>query len=71
MAHFYWELPLVRDKSKGVRRLTPGECFRLQGFPKDYILACQKDKSLYKIAGDASSVKLLEVVFSSVYPFLL
>ena len=30
-------VPIIRD-SKGIRKLTPRECFRIQGFPDTYIL---------------------------------
>ena len=30
-------VPLLKD-DKGIRKLTPRECFNLQGFPKDYKL---------------------------------
>jgi prepilin signal peptidase PulO-like enzyme (type II secretory pathway) len=32
-----YNVPIIIDK-KGIRKLTPLECFRIQGFPKNYIL---------------------------------
>ena len=46
-------VPLIRD-NKGIRKLTPRECFNLQGFPKNYKLPLNiSDSILYKIAGNA------------------
>lgn len=39
-------VPLILD-TKGIRKLTPRECFNLQGFPVDYILPDISDSSLY------------------------
>ena len=59
-----------------IRKLTPLECFRLQGFPDDIVRAARKlgisDTQLYKMAGNAVTVpvaqsiarKLKKVVFS-------
>lgn len=41
----------IIEKCK-VRKLTPRECFRLQGFPDSYQLVCS-DTQLYKQAGNA------------------
>ena len=51
-------VPLIKD-SFGVRRLTPRECFNLQGFSSDYKLV-GSDSALYTLAGNAISVKVLE-----------
>ena len=49
-------VPLVLDK-RGVRKLTPRECFRLQGFPASYKLPSDLvDSHLYKQAGNSVSV---------------
>jgi len=60
-----------------VRKLTPLECFRLQGFPDDIVHMARKlgisDSQLYKMAGNAVTVpvaqsiarKIRKVVFSS------
>lgn len=45
-----------------IRRLTPLECFRLQGFPDEVFLKGSKDISdaqLYKIAGNAVTVNVV------------
>lgn len=54
-------VPLIKDK-KGIRKLTPLECFRIQGFPEDYTLPPISDSALYKQAGNSVSVPVLEAV---------
>lgn len=54
-------VPIIKDK-KGIRKLTPRECFRLQGFPEDYKLPPIADSALYKQAGNSVSVTVLEAV---------
>ena len=49
-----------------IRRLTPLECFRLQGFPDDMVETARKinisDCQLYKMAGNAVTVNVVETV---------
>jgi len=52
-------VPIIRDK-KGIRKLTPRECFRLQGFPDDYPLPKLADSILYKQIGNSVSVPVLQ-----------
>lgn len=54
-------VPIIKDK-RGIRKLTPLECFRIQGFPHDYILPKIADSSLYKQAGNSVSVPVIEAV---------
>jgi DNA (cytosine-5)-methyltransferase 1 len=54
-------VPLVRDK-KGVRKLTPRECFRFQGFPDSYTLPKMSDANLYQLAGNAVSVPVVRLI---------
>jgi len=55
-------VPIIKDK-KGIRKLTPLECFRLQGFPKTFILPKNlSDSALYKQAGNSVTVTVLEAV---------
>ncbi len=54
-------VPIIRDK-KGIRKLTPLECFRIQGFPDNYVLPNISDSSLYKQAGNSVTVPVLEAV---------
>jgi DNA (cytosine-5)-methyltransferase 1 len=54
-------VPLLKD-DRGVRKLTPRECFNLQGFPSDYQLPPLSDSALYKLAGNAVSVPIIELI---------
>ena len=55
-------VPIIKDK-KGIRKLTPIECFRLQGFPKTFVLPVNlADSALYKQAGNSVTVTVLEAV---------
>ena len=54
-------VPLLKD-DKGIRKLTPRECFNLQGFPSDYKLPKLCDSALYKLAGNAVSVPVVELI---------
>lgn len=51
-------VPLVYTKH-GIRKLTPRECFNLQGYPQDYKLPDQADSRLYKQAGNAVVVPVI------------
>lgn len=54
-------VPLIKD-NKGIRKLTPRECFNLQGFPNDYKLPELSDTKLYKLAGNAVSIPVVELI---------
>ena len=54
-------VPLLLD-DKGIRKLTPRECFNLQGFPPDYKLPKLADSILYKLAGNAISIPVVELI---------
>ena len=54
-------VPIIKDK-KGIRKLTPLECARIQGFPKDYKLPMIADSALYKQIGNSVSVPVVEAV---------
>ena len=52
-------VPIIFD-GKGIRKLTPRECFSIQGFPKDYKLPTTiSDAALYKQAGNSVSVPVI------------
>lgn len=52
-------VPLIRDV-KGIRKLTPRECFRLQGFPDSYMLPAELAVSqLYKQIGNSVSIPVV------------
>ncbi len=51
--------PVINAPCVGVRRLTPTECARLQGFPDGWN-SWQDDSSRYKQYGNAVTVNVLE-----------
>ena len=56
---------LQQDTAFAVRRLTPKECFRLQGFPDSLFekaAAVVSDSQLYQQAGNAVSVPIPEAI---------
>lgn len=55
-------VPLILT-DHGIRKLTPKECFLLQGFPKSFKLPADIANShLYKQAGNSVTVKMIEVL---------
>lgn len=62
-------VPLVLD-SKGIRKLTPRECFNFQGFPASYKLPQMTDGNLYKLAGNAVSVPVVQLIANRIIPLL-
>ena len=64
-------VPLILD-DKGIRKLTPRECFRLQGFPDTYQFPEKmSDANLYKLAGNAVSVPVVRLIAQRLLPLLL
>ena len=64
-------VPLVLTKH-GIRKLTPRECFLLQGFPKDFKLPDNISNShLYKQAGNSVSVTVIERIAHNIKLALL
>ena len=59
-------VPLVITKY-GIRKLTPKECFNLQGFPKDYKLPCISTSQLYKQAGNSVCVSVIERIAKNIF----
>ncbi len=60
---------LVNNK---IRKLTPRECARLQGFPEDFVLPENRNVA-YKQFGDSVSVPVLRAIFAEIirkYPQL-
>lgn len=59
-------VPLVKTKS-GIRKLTPKECFNVQGFPKDFKLPEDlSDAKLYKQAGNSVCVTVIERIAQNI-----
>jgi len=54
-------VPLIKTFSGEIRKLTPRECFNLQGFPDDFILPANLcNGALYKQAGNSVAVTVIE-----------
>ena len=54
-------MPKIDDGVR-VRKLTPRECFRLQGFPDEYFdraASVNSDSQLYKQAGNSVTVNVI------------
>ena len=62
-------VPIILDNI-GIRKLTPRECFNLQGFPSSYKLPLLSDSSLYKLAGNAVSVPVVKLIANKLIPLL-
>jgi len=52
---------------KGIRKLTPKECFNFQGFPVNYKLPDIADAPLYKQAGNSVTVKVIKKIAKNIY----
>lgn len=52
-------VPIIKDH-QGIRKLTPIECARLQGFPQDYTLPDLADSTLYKQFGNSVTVSVVK-----------
>ena len=63
-------VPLILD-DKGIRKLTPRECFNFQGFHSSYNLPNISDTNLYKLAGNAVSVPVVELIANRLIPLLM
>lgn len=58
-------VPIVKT-DQGIRKLTPRECFRLQGFPDSYILPDIADSHLYKQSGNSVTVSVIERIANNI-----
>ena len=63
-------VPLILD-DHGIRKLTPRECFNFQGFPSSYKLPNISDTNLYKLAGNAVSIPIVELISNRLIPLLV
>jgi DNA (cytosine-5)-methyltransferase 1 len=62
---------IMEEKTKRIRRLTPGECWKLMGFTsEDYERAksVNSESQLYKQAGNSICVPVLESIFRQMLP---
>ncbi|MFI3258214.1 MAG: DNA cytosine methyltransferase [Spirochaetales bacterium] len=56
-------VPIIKTHSGQIRKLTPRECFNLQGFDNDFILPSHlSNASLYKQAGNSVVVTVIETI---------
>ena len=62
-------VPIILD-DKGIRKLTPRECFNFQGFPSSYKLPTLCDSNLYKLVGNAVSVPIVKLIANRIIPLL-
>ena len=58
-------VPILKD-NKGIRKLTPRECFNLQGFDNNYKFPAISNSALYKLAGNAVTVKIVELIVTRI-----
>jgi DNA (cytosine-5)-methyltransferase 1 len=54
-------VPIILD-DKGIRKITPRECFNLQGFPSNYKLPDISISKLYSLAGNAVSIPVVKLI---------
>ncbi len=58
-------VPIILD-DKGIRKLTPRECFNLQGFPVVYKLPEISSSKLYSLAGNAVSIPVVNLIANKI-----
>jgi DNA (cytosine-5)-methyltransferase 1 len=59
-------VPIILD-DKGIRKLTPKECFNLQGFPIDYKIPSISSNKLYCLAGNAVSIPVVSLIANRLF----
>lgn len=59
-------VPLIRTSDGRIRRLTPRECFSVQGFPADFNLPPMADNHLYAQAGNSVCVPLVHRIAENI-----
>lgn len=63
-------VPIIKD-TEGIRKLTPRECARIQGFPDSYKLPEIADSVLYKQLGNSVSVTVVEKIAKEIKKALI
>lgn len=58
-------VPLILT-DEGIRKLTPLECFRFQGYPDNYQLPAISQAQLYKQAGNSVTVKVIDRIAENI-----
>lgn len=59
-------VPLIRTKNGVVRKLTPGECFKLMGYPEFKFSPDLNESAFYKQAGNAVVVPVIKALASKI-----
>lgn len=59
-------VPLILTDDDRIRKLTPKECFLVQGYPESYQLPNQADVHLYKQAGNSVVVPVIERIAENI-----
>ena len=59
-------VPIILDDN-GIRKLTPRECFNLQGFPSYYKLPDISPSKLYFLVGNAISIPVVELIANKIF----
>lgn len=62
-------VPLVIT-NYGIRKLTPKECFNLQGFPQNFKLPNMSTAQLYKQAGNSVCVTVIERIAKNIFDII-
>lgn len=58
-------VPLILSDT-GIRKLTPHECFNVQGFPADFVLPQLAESRLYKQAGNSVCVDVIHRIAENI-----
>lgn len=63
----YWpdRIPIIKDNF-GIRKVSPLECFLLQGFPETFDLSKTPIKSAYRQAGNSVCVPIVKLIGNSI-----
>lgn len=59
-------VPLILTNDGRIRKLTPNECFSVQGFPKDFKLPQQANGRLYKQSGNSVVVPVINRIATAI-----
>lgn len=62
-------VPIIKNH-KGIRKLTPKECFMLQGFPDNFKLPNISDSELYHQAGNSVTVPVVQRIAENIMNIL-
>ncbi len=62
------QTPILKQYHR-IRRLTPLECMRLQGYPDSFIKPCS-DSQTYKQAGNSITVNVMKAIIKNIIPIL-